>query len=103
MLVKYINKKPLTIMLVTNDEQNNPTDKYVQLIENVKSKFPENYYKIVKCGDGEKKLKCDKILGLEQTLKLSSIPTLFVINGSNIIEIPVDKIDNVETISNILK
>ena len=99
---KYINKKPLTIVLVTNDIEDK-NDKYIELIENVKTQFPENYYKIVKCESGEKKLKCDKILGFEQTLKISSIPTLFIVNGNTITELPVDKVNDAETISNFLK
>ena len=100
---KYINKKPFTIVLVTDHVQDNKNDKYIKLIESVKTQFPENYYKIVKCETGEKKLKCDKIFGFEQTLKITSVPTLFIVNGTTITELPVDKVNDAETISNFLK
>ena len=99
---RFINKKPFTIILVTNEIEDKE-NKYIKLIENIKTRFPENYYKIVKCEQNDKKLKCDKILGFEQTLKLKSVPTLFIVNGTNIIEIPIQQIDNVDSISSILK
>lgn len=100
---RYINKKPLKIIMVVNETENEESDKYIKLIENIKKQFHENFYNIVKCDKNEKKLKPDKSLGLEQPLKITSIPTLFIINGNNIVEIPIDKVSNVESISNILK
>lgn len=97
---KFINKKPLTVLLLTdNDDEENI---HVKLINQVKEKNPENIYKIVKCNKSDKKIKCDKILGTELTLKITSLPLMYIINGSNIVEIPIDKINNVDSLSNLL-
>ena len=97
---KFINKKPLTVLLLTdNDDEENI---HVKLINQVKEKNPENIYKIVKCNKSDKKIKCDKILGTGLTLKISSLPLMYIINGSNIVEIPIDKINNVDSLSNLL-
>lgn len=97
---KFINKKPLTILLLTdNDNQDN---QYVGLLNQVKEKSPENIYKIIKCKKSDKKIKCDKILGSPLTLKISKLTILYIINGSNIVEIPIDKINGVESLKNLL-
>lgn len=97
---KFINKKPLTILLVTdNDDEENI---HVKLINEVKKKNPENIYKIAKCNKSDKKIKCNKILGVGLTLKITSLPLLYIINGSNIIEIPIEKINDSESLSGLL-
>ena len=98
---KFINKKPLTVLLLTNtDDKEN---EYIKLIEKIKQQSPENIYSIIKCDKKEKKFKCDKILGVNLTIKLTSLPMLYVINGINIVEIPIDKINNIEALTNIIK
>ena len=98
---KIINKNPLTIILLTDlsEEEN----KYTKLIDNLKLQFPENFYKIIKCNKDDKKIKCDKYLNINLTLKIISLPSLYIINGTNITEIPLNKINDFESISNILK
>lgn len=98
---KFINKKPLSILLLTDDDSQE--NQYVKLINQVKEKVPENIYKIVKCNKSDKKIKCDKILGTQLTLKISNLPVLYIINGSNIIEIPIDKINGVESLKSLLE
>jgi hypothetical protein len=97
----FINKKPLTILLLTDndDEDNN----FVKLLNGVKEQVPENNYKIIKCKKSDKKMKCDKILGVNMTLKIPKLPTLFIINGSNIVEIPIDKFNEPDLITNLIK
>lgn len=97
----FINKKPLTILLLTDDdsEQND----FVKLLNDVKEQVPENIYKIIKCKKSEKKLKCDKLLGINLTLKIPKLPTLFIINGSNIVEVPMDKFAEPNLITNLIK
>ena len=88
---KFINKKPLQVILFTDSTDSN--DKYLELINNTKEKCPENIYKIVKCNKSDKKIKCDN---MNFDIKITKLPVLYIINGSNIIEIPIDKINNEE-------
>jgi hypothetical protein len=97
---KFINKKPLTVLLLTDDDDEE--NMYVKLINQIKKKNPENIYKIEKCKKSDKKIKCDKILGMGLTLKITSLPLLYIINGSNIVEIPIDKINDSESLSSLL-
>ena len=94
---KFINKKQLQIILFVGDDDIN--NKYIQLIENVKQKFPENKYKIVKCNKSDKKIKCEDI-GLN--IKITKLPVLYIINESNITEIPIDKIEDEEGLTKLL-
>jgi hypothetical protein len=97
----FINKKPLTILLFTDDD--NEDNDFVKLLNEVKEQVPENIYKIIKCKKSEKKIKCDKILGVNLTLKIPKLPTLFIINGSNIVEVPIDKFNETNLITNLIK
>ena len=97
----FINKKPLMILLLTNDD--NEDNKFVKLLNDVKIQVPENIYKIIKCNKSEKKIKCDKILGVNLTLKIPTLPILFIINGSNIVEIPIDKFDDSNVLKDLIK
>lgn len=97
----FINKKPLTILLLTDND--NEDNEFVKLLNGIKSQIPENIYKIVKCNKSDKKIKCDKILGINLTLKITSLPILFIINGSNIVEIPIDKFNDPDALKNLIK
>ena len=97
----FINKKPMMILLLTDDD--NEDNKFVKLLNDVKTQVPENIYKIIKCNKSEKKIKCDKILGVNLTLKIPTLPILFIINGSNIVEIPIDKFDDSNVLKNLIK
>ena len=95
---KFINKKPLQIYFFTDniEDENN---KYLQMVNNIKQKYPENIYKIVKCNKSDKKIKCDDI-GLN--IKIVKLPVLYIVNGSSITEIPTDKIKNEEQLSKLI-
>lgn len=95
---KLINKKPLVVLLLT-DNENNPI---IKIINQVKEELPENIYKIIKCSKSDNKIKCDEIIGINLTLKIISLPTLYIINDTNITEIPIDKINNSDTLKSLL-
>jgi len=104
---KYIGNKSLTVMLLIDENEDENKNVYTQLINKVKVKYPENIYKIIKVNKKEKKEKkknLDKILGINLTLKITILPTIYVINGTNIVELPLDKINNIEEVlENIFK
>jgi len=96
----YINRKPLVLLLVTDNDE--PNNNFVKIFNDTKEQLPENIYKIIKYNKSDKKIKCDKILGINLTLKIPKNHTLFIINGTNVVEIPMDKIENVESLKKLL-
>lgn len=95
----YIDKKPTSILLLTLTEDEN--DKFVEMIRKLEREHPEHIYKIVKCKKNDKKFKCDEELDI--TLKITKLPTLFVMDSSNITEIPLDNFNDVDVLKNIIK
>jgi hypothetical protein len=98
---KFINKKSINIILVTKNNE------YNSLIEELKKKYPENKYKIIKYEndkDKDTKNKNDKELNeFNIKIKMNNLPLIYIINNSNIIEIPISKINNIESIKNLLE
>jgi len=98
---KFINKKPLFIILFTDDISK--SNKYVELIDKIKDQYPENKYKVIQVEKTVKKIKCDEIIGCKITIKINSLPSLFIINDDNITEIPIEIIKDPEAITNLIK
>jgi hypothetical protein len=96
---KYINKKPMTLILLTNDIDKNSS--YVQMIEKVKEVHPEHIYKVIECSKGDK-VNCGKIGDKKINVTASKIPIMFLINENNIVELPMQKIKNEHDLENIL-
>lgn len=112
----FINNKILIVLVFVNSNlnintqtntqtniQNNLLDKYEKIISNVKLKYPYNIYKIIKLDSDVKKFKCDKLLNIDLTLKIKELPTIYVINGLNIIEMPMDLINSEQALIDILE
>jgi hypothetical protein len=97
MFPKYINKKPMTLILLTNNMNKN--DKYITMINKIKEIHPENIYKVIQCEKGDK-VNCGKISDKNINLTAKNIPALFLINEHKITELPSEQIDNVEILKN---
>lgn len=95
---KLINKKPLLVLLLTDGENNLITE----LFNKIKEEVPENIYKIILCSKTDDKIKCNEIIGMNLTLKITSLPMLYIINNTNITEIPIDKITDIVTLKSLL-
>ena len=96
----FINKKPLMILLVTNDDSE--SNDFVKLLNSVKEQVPENIYKVVKTEKSHGKINCEKLLGIKLTLKIETLPTFFIINGPNIVEVPADKISDANVLKSLI-
>lgn len=99
MFPRFINKKPMTLILLTNNIK--PKNKHIKMIEELKKINPENIYKVFECGVGQK-VNCGKILGKSVNITVESLPSLYLINESNISTIPLDKIENVEKLAKMI-
>lgn len=96
---KYISRKPITIILFV--EKIDPNNNYIKMIEEVKNLNLENIYKVIECGSN-KKIKCNEILGKNISIKLDKVPSIFIINDDNIIEIPIEHVKNVKSLLNLI-
>ncbi len=97
---KYINKRQFEIILIT--ESNDENNEYIKLFNSIKSKYPENKYKIITTTKLEMKKELTKILNQDIKTTSKKLPILYIIDGIKFIEIPLDEIKDIESIQNIL-
>lgn len=101
MFPKFMNKKPLTIILFI--DKIDPKNKYIQIIEEVKKTFPENIYNVFECKKIGSKVNCGKYNGKDLILSAKTIPSIFLINDSNITMLPTENIQNSKVLLEFLK
>ncbi len=91
MFPNFINKKPLSVILFI--DKIDPKNKYIKIIEEVKSSHPENIYKVFECKVGSK-VNCGMYGNKDLTLSAKNVPSMFLINDSNITMLPIDNMEN---------
>jgi hypothetical protein len=91
MFPKFMNKNPLSIILFIDKFDNK--NKYIKMIEEVKKLHPENIYKVFECKVGSK-VNCGKYNNKDLVLVAKKVPSLFLINNSNITMLPTENIPN---------
>lgn len=101
MFPKLVNKKPLEIILISNtlDKSN----KYIEIFEEVKKSHMEHKYHVIECMKEGNTIKCDKIIGKKMSLNIKSLPALYIINNNTITELPINTINSVDDLINLLK
>lgn len=90
MYPKLINKRTNHLLLFVKTI--NKEDKYIKMIEDVKKLRPENEYHVVECKESDKKVDCGKMVGMKLSLGIDKLPCLYLVNGTNIAEIPMDQL-----------
>lgn len=90
MYPKLINKRTNHLLLFVKTI--NKEDKYIKMIEDVKKLRPENEYHVVECKESDKKVDCGKMVGMKLSLGIDKLPCLYLVNGTNIAEIPIDQL-----------
>lgn len=100
MYPKFINKKPMTLILFVDDIKTK--NKYILMIEELKKLNPENIYKVFECEKVGEKVNCGKIFGKDININVESLPSLFLINESNISNLPLDKIKSVDMLTKMI-
>jgi len=78
----------LLLFVKTIDKEN----KFVKMIEDIKKLRPENEYHVIECKDEDKKIDCSKMVGMKLSLGIEKLPCLYLVNGTNIAEIPMDQL-----------
>ena len=91
MYPSLINKQERHLILFVKkiDKDN----KYVKLIEEIKAIRPENEYHVIECEKEGKKVDCEKMIGMKVSINVENLPSLYLLNGQNIVGLPLEKID----------
>ena len=100
MFPKYMNKKPLSIILFIN--KIDPKNKYIKMIEEVKKLYPENVYNVFECKVGSK-VNCGKYNNKDLILAAKNVPSMFLINDSNITQLPIENMQDNKILLEYLK
>jgi len=90
MFPKLINKETSHLILfVKNIDKSNI---FVKIFEDIKTLKPEYDYHVVECEEEGKKVDCEKMLGFKLSINVTKLPSIYLINGSNIVDLPLDSI-----------
>ena len=94
------NQQTHLILFVGLDDKEN---KYIKIIEDLKKLKPENNYHVIECEKDKKKIDCSKLVGMKLSINIEKLPTMYLLNGSNIVELPLDKINVSDDLVKILE
>ncbi len=100
MFPKYMNKKPLTVILVSDDLERDKN--YVDIINELSKQNNERVYKVIKCEKGEK-VNCGTIYGKKINIKVDVLPNMYMINEENIVELPIKQITSADILNKIIE
>jgi hypothetical protein len=93
---KFVNKNVLRLILIVSDKN----DKFIDIINKLQKKNPENAYDIIETSKSEINIK--DIINKDIKLNINSTPSLFIINGDIITEIPLEKNDTFEKLRKLI-
>jgi hypothetical protein len=93
---KFINRNVLRLILIVS----NKNDKFIDIINKLQKKNPENAYNIIETDKSEINIK--NIIKKDIKLSINSTPSLFIVNGDIITEIPLEKNDTFEKLSKLI-
>jgi hypothetical protein len=94
MYPKLLNKQQTHLILFVN--QIDKEDKIIKIIEEIKLSRPENEYHVVECEKEGKKVDCEKMIGMKLSINVEKLPSLYLVNGQNIVDLPLEKINVVD-------
>ncbi len=97
---KYMNKKPLTVVLLSDDLERDK--QYVKIIEDITKLNNQHIYKVINCKQGEK-VNCGNIYGRKINITVEKLPSLYMINDDNIVELPLKQISDANALNNMLE
>jgi hypothetical protein len=67
-------------------------DIYIKMIEEVKKLRPENEYHIIECKESGIKIDCAEMVKMQLSIGVDKLPSLYLVNGLNIVEIPMEQL-----------
>jgi hypothetical protein len=87
-----IKKNAPFLILFTNDSKN----KFVNYFEQLKKKYNEYKYKVIKCDEIGSLVNCSKFLNKKLSIKIDKLPSMYLITDENMQEIPISKLESFE-------
>ena len=90
MYPKLISKQ--TNHLILFIQKIDKKDKYIKMIEDIKKIRPENEYHIIECKEEGIKVDCTKMVKMQLSIGIDKLPSLYLVNGINIVEIPMEQL-----------
>lgn len=100
---KFINNKQITLILITLLDGDK---KYENMIDELKSNYPENKYVIIKYENKNADINkhIDELEKYNIKIQsLNTLPLIYIVNGTIISEIPTSKIKTIDTIKNLIE
>ena len=97
---KYINKKPLTVILMSDNLERD--NNYVNIINELSKINNEHVYKIIKC-EKKEKVNCGTIYGKKINIIAEKLPSMYIINEDNIVELPMRQITSAEVLNKMIE
>jgi hypothetical protein len=91
---KLINMEQIHLILFV--DKINKENKYINIIEEMKQLKPEINYHVVECDKNNHKIDCSKMVNMKLSINVNKLPALYFINGSNVIELSLEKINSKE-------
>jgi hypothetical protein len=77
-------------------------DKYIIMFEELKKLKPENEYHVIECDTKDMKVDCEKMIGMKLSISVKKRPSLYLINGQNIVDLPLENIKNINDLVKLL-
>lgn len=100
MFPKYMNKKPLTLILLSDNLERDK--KYTNIFDELVKLNNERVYKVINCRKGDK-VNCGIIYGKKIGFKVEKLPSMYMINEENIVELPIDQINSTEILNRMIE
>lgn len=94
------NQQNHIILFVSKIDKEN---KYIKMFEELKELQPENEYHVIECEKENKKVDCEKMVGMKLSINVKKLPSLYLINGQNIVDLPLDSINVVGDLVKLLE
>lgn len=98
---KLVRNNHMTVLLVVNDNETNKDTKMLEMINSIRNTKYQNKYKIIK-GKNNKSITLRVNKNKQVSLLPKMLPTLYILNDNNAIEIPCEDIKNEQMMLSLL-
>jgi hypothetical protein len=97
---QMINKETTHLILIIKKADMN--NKFIKMFEEIKKLKPEHEYHIINCEEKETKIDCSNLIGIKLTLGIKKLPSIYLVNEANVVELPIKNINNINDLVKLL-